>query len=224
MTPMTTPAMTTNATPTSSPAPGAGRPAGALPAWWRARPLLAFLLVAGLQTAVLLAMVVDRASLLRSGREIVLPVVPVDPRDLFRGEYVILNYPVSDVPTSLLGGPPPESGTPLWVELARTPEAGWAPVAVSRSAPDTRPASPDRIVLAGRSAWWGRPGGAGSVERLRVHYGIEAYFVQQGKGPELERMVGQKRLEAIVAVGPSGRAAIKGLAVDGKRVYDEPLL
>src|SRR3712207_8325878 len=49
----------------------------------------AFLIQAGL----LAAMVVDRALLLSRGTEIRLPVVPVDPRDFLRGDYVILSYP-----------------------------------------------------------------------------------------------------------------------------------
>lgn len=54
--------------------------------------LIAALAVAGLQTAAIGHMVSDRVQLLRSGREIVLPIVPVDPRSLFRGDYVILSY------------------------------------------------------------------------------------------------------------------------------------
>ena len=50
-------------------------------------------------------MVVDRTLLLKNGREIVLPIVPVDPRDLFRGEYVRLGYDISTVPAMLLSGP-----------------------------------------------------------------------------------------------------------------------
>ena len=34
---------------------------------------------------------------LKTGREIILETVPVDPRDLFRGDYVILSYGISTV-------------------------------------------------------------------------------------------------------------------------------
>ncbi len=40
-------------------------------------------------------MVWKRVSLLKHGREITVDVVPVDPRDIFRGDYVILGYPFS---------------------------------------------------------------------------------------------------------------------------------
>src|SRR3972149_10134022 len=47
------------------------------------------------QMAALVWMVWDRVHLLRTGREIVAEVTPVDPRDLFRGDYVIFGYPFS---------------------------------------------------------------------------------------------------------------------------------
>lgn len=40
---------------------------------------------------------------LRTGQEILLKTVPVDPRDLFRGDYVILRYDISTINTDSLG-------------------------------------------------------------------------------------------------------------------------
>jgi uncharacterized membrane-anchored protein len=57
-----------------------------------------------------------------------------------------------------------------------------------------------------------------------VRYGIESYFVRQGMGPKLEAMARERKLAALVAVDKSGTAAIKGLIIDGKLQYEEPLL
>ena len=57
-----------------------------------------------------------------------------------------------------------------------------------------------------------------------MHYGIEDFFVPEGKGPELEKLVGQKKLDALIAIDDAGNAGIKGLMVEGQRVYEEPLL
>jgi uncharacterized membrane-anchored protein len=57
-----------------------------------------------------------------------------------------------------------------------------------------------------------------------VRYGIESFFVPEGTGRELEALVREKKLSALVAVDGDGNAGIKGLVVDGKRVYEEPLL
>ena len=56
-------------------------------------PLLArYILAALLLCGLILAMVFQRAAILRDGKEVRLEVVPVDPRDLFRGDYVVLGY------------------------------------------------------------------------------------------------------------------------------------
>ena len=90
--------------------------------------LLALAIVALAQTGVLAAMVVDRVRLLKSGREITLPIVPVDPRDLFRGEYVRLGYDVGRVPVRLLEGPRPRPNAPFYVVLEKNADGAWTPV------------------------------------------------------------------------------------------------
>ncbi|MBA2400538.1 MAG: GDYXXLXY domain-containing protein, partial [Bradyrhizobium sp.] len=61
-------------------------------------PLLArYILAASLLCGLILAMVFQRAAILRDGKEVRLEVVPVDPRDLFRGDYVVLGYRIGTV-------------------------------------------------------------------------------------------------------------------------------
>jgi uncharacterized membrane-anchored protein len=57
-----------------------------------------------------------------------------------------------------------------------------------------------------------------------VRYGIESYFVRQGEGPRLEALARERKLSVLVAVDKAGIAAIKGLIIDGKLQYEEPLL
>ena len=84
--------------------------------------LLSLAIVALVQTAVLAYMVVDRVTLLRGGREITLPIIPVDPRDLFRGEYVRLSDAANAVPAKLLEGPQPAENTAFYVVLEKQPD------------------------------------------------------------------------------------------------------
>ncbi len=173
---------------------------------------LAMLIVAGTQSAVLGAMVVDRALLIQQGREIILDVQPVDPRSLFRGDYVILNYgSISRPGASLLKEVPKEKRT-LFVTLRRAAE-GWQPVATSEHYPDKVEA--DDVVMKGQLP---------RRYSRQVQYGIESYFVPEGEGKRLEKLIGKGQLKVIVAVDETGRAAIKGLVVEGQRVYDEPML
>ena len=178
------------------------------------RKLLIAIGIVGLaQTGVLAAMVIDRTLLLKNGREIVLPIIPVDPRDIFRGEYVRLNYDISNVPEILLQGPAPKRNQPFYVTIAKNPEGGWTPVKVTAAMPHET--DPDRVVLKGR---------ARQAFNSQVRYGIESYFVPEGQGRRLEDLARERKMAALVAVDSSGNAAIKGLLIDGVLQYEEPLL
>jgi uncharacterized membrane-anchored protein len=191
-----------------------------LPANRMARALA---LLALMQTGVLAVMVFDRMRLLTTGREITLPIIPVDPRDLFRGEYVELGYAVGRVPARLFEGPPPSPNTPFYVTLEKAQDGTWAPIKLSRDKPQE--IGPDRIVLKGRSRF-NRLGLDGSDPNAvnSVRYGIEQYFVPQGEGLRLEALARDKKLAALIAVDGSGNAAIKGILIDGRLQYEEPLL
>jgi uncharacterized membrane-anchored protein len=185
----------------------------------RNKILLSLAVLALAQTAVLATMVIDRVQLLRSGREITLPIVPVDPRDLFKGDYVRLGYDVGSVPVRQLEGPPPRANAAFYVVLEKKPDGAWRTVKMARSMPQE--SSPDRIVLKARAAHW--PVGESPNATVRVRYGIESYFVPEGQGTKLEELAREKKLATLVAVDGSGNAAIKGLVIDGVLQYEEPL-
>jgi uncharacterized membrane-anchored protein len=181
---------------------------------------LAIAVVALVQTVALASMVYGRVSLLRDGREIVAEVIPVDPRDIFRGDYVILGYGFtrSEVPA-------PEGtnqGDTIYVTLKPGAAEGQWDVA-GLSLQHTEPADPTHVVLKGLVSY---VTGAGGSEPLKasVRYGIESYFVPEGTGIELEKQVRDKKISAVLAVGKSGEVAIKALVIDGKRLAEQPLL
>ena len=187
------------------------------------RRALALAIVALVQTGVLAGMVWNRTRLLASGREIVLPIVPVDPRDLFRGEYVELGYDVGRVPARLLEGPPPANNAAFYVTLEKGPEGAWRPVKLTRDKPPE--VATDRIVLKGRSRFGSLARDTDAPNAVNpVRYGIEQYFVPQGEGSRLEALARDKKVAALIAVDGAGNAAIKGLLIDGRLVYEEPLL
>ena len=70
-------------------------------------------LVAGVtfQVLVLASMIVIHAAPLVIGERILLRVRPVDPRDFFRGDYVILSYDFSRIPPAGIRGAP---AMPSW--------------------------------------------------------------------------------------------------------------
>jgi uncharacterized membrane-anchored protein len=186
-------------------------------------PLLVF--VALVQSAALFKIVYDRDRLLKSGREITIPTRPVDPRDTFRGDYVMLGYDISSLRKSTM---PSEAnfeglraGATAYVTLTPDAAGGWKAINVSADYPQQVAATD--IVLQGRvkSIW--RPENKTDVQ-LNIRYGIESYFVPEGTGKALETKVRDRKIEAIVAVDSAGSAALKGLVVDGERHVDPPLL
>ena len=175
------------------------------------------------QAAVLGWMIWDRVSLLANGREVVLEVVPVDPRSLFRGDYVILGYDISRF-TLPPGTKPPKRNSPFYVTLKKGAGETWQAVAGGTERPQK--VQPDEVVIEGRVDYTAQ-GSSDNKQQPAVvglHYGIESFFVPEGTGRELERLVGDKKISALIAIDSGGQAAIKGLMSDGQRVYDEPLL
>lgn len=191
-----------------------------VPLVWRA---LATVVLLGL---VLLGLVEQRARILKSGTEIRLKTVPVDPRDLFRGDYVVLAYPISTVESDAAGQPGFQRGEQVYVSLGRDEQGFAKAVGVSRDRPK---AGEGVVVIAGRvtstSACATNADGAfdcsGQRNRLRIAYGLESYFVPQGEGKAIET-TDKARIEVVVAVSSAGEAAIKRLLIDGKPVYAEP--
>lgn len=183
------------------------------------RTWLAIVAVAVLQSAALAYMIFDRTTLIASGKEIVLDVIPVDPRSLMRGDYVILSYEISQAKSV---GAPNEfrNNDPVFVTIDNA-SGKWQVIGVSKTEPS--PASPSQLVLSGFVVYAFSPT-EGARQDLTLRYGIESYFVPEDTGKELEKVVGERKMQAIVAVGGNGKTAIKGLVIDGVRKLDPPLL
>ena len=181
--------------------------------------LIAAAAVAAVQSAALGWMIAGRVSLLKSGREMTVEVVPVDPRDIFRGEYVILGYTFSGT-----GDTPLPAGTrvgdAVYADLKQGEGTKWDLVSVSSKHPDK--VEPGHAVLKGIASYIWTSSEQGAIKG-RIQYGIENYFVPEGEGHGLEEKVRDKKIDAILAVSASGEAAIKAIAVDGQRVHEEAL-
>lgn len=163
-----------------------------------------------LQIAVLAYMAAEREWVVRTGRTVYLRTAPLDPRDVMRGDYVRLNYEVSRVPRALWQGSPadtnsarewPPRATKVYA-LVREDEEGVAElVALTDRRPD------EGVFIRGRSEpSWGT--------HVSVRYGLEAYFMEQGKAWGLEQRQPregiQLPLEMAVAVNSRGLAVLKG--------------
>jgi uncharacterized membrane-anchored protein len=187
------------------------------PAMSRRNMWIGIAAVALVQAAVLGWMIWERAHLLSTGREVVLEVIPVDPRSLFQGDYVALGYDITRVPVS---EGKVRSGATVYVTLQKAGDR-WHLLTASTKKPENLP--PDQVAIKGNVVYASAPTST-APGQATVHYGIEDFFVPEGTGLELEKLVGQKKLDALIAIDEAGNAGIKGLMVEGQRVYEEPLL
>ena len=171
-----------------------------------------------LQTAWLLGMVVTQEYALAHGKAILLETRPVDPRDLLSGDYLMLRYKISDVPTNLFSPPVKRDlpyGTIIFVALA--PGTNEFYTVTRASTNNLAPSSDSEVVLSGKStyAWWN------TTNAIHIEYGIERYYVAEGTGnpPVLRSSTaegGHGKLTARVVVPASGRANLQQVFLDGK--------
>lgn len=180
---------------------------------------LAALLVCLAQTAALGYMVLGRAAILRNGETVMLRTAPVDPRDLLRGDYVILSYDVSTVPAAVISGAwPKEQGRQrLWVRLVKGAD-GVSTVAEAAFQPLV-PATGSVVMKSLPFDYWP----SDTKADQRVSYGIERYYVPEGEGRALEAARDAETLTVAVSVGGDGTAQLRALYRDGTMVYEEPL-
>ena len=180
--------------------------------------------VALVLSGILVWMIVDRARLLQTGREVVLKTEPMDPRDIFRGHYARLNYEISRIPCSLVEDLQPKTnaagGSAIHVILAPGEDGFWHPVRARLAPPRT--IAPGRVMLKGRLKWGLNIACIGDIT---IDYGIERYYASRKRALDVERL-GRDRdtpVGVIVRVSPAGKAAIAGLMIKGRKVYEEPL-
>ena len=165
----------------------------------------ATLLLIIFQIVVLASMAAEREYIVRYGQTVHLRTAPVDPRDIFRGDFVRLDYELSRVDASLasLTESPARYGQKVYASLS--PIAG--DLFELAQLTDVEPEQ--GLYMRGRVLR--RP----SSSSIPVKYGIEQFFVEQGTGVDIEKRRGNRQnlqipMEVTVALSKSGVAVIKG--------------
>jgi uncharacterized membrane-anchored protein len=173
---------------------------------------------------------------LRTGTEVILKTEPVDPRDLFRGDYVTLNYEISTLDLDEIPAEDHDFNYNDRIYLALELENGYGvPKKIYKNPPD------DELYIKGTVKeliydWEEDEDGLITEEpivkpieepieeprlkELRIEYGIESYFVPEGRGIEIEsqQWTGEEGVDVKVVVDKYGNAVIKSLLIDGKEV------
>lgn len=135
---------------------------------------------------IVIAFVISQKLVYYTGTEVLLKTVPVDPRDLLRGDYVILNYEISERPRS---GEFQNDET-VYVVLEPDKDNVAHALNISKQKPS------NGLFIKGR------------VGRT-IKYGIESYFVKEGTGRILEKNLRNGTLVRVV-IDKNGNAKVKG--------------
>jgi uncharacterized membrane-anchored protein len=181
--------------------------------------------------SILSGLLVVHAWPLWTGQAALLPVTPVDPRDMFRGEYVRLDTPATRLAVRSDAAAPAGTAavTPLgswWTELptnrydryqALVDRVVYIQLEARGDGGESRPVSISDEPIAGRVNLRGRISQyEGEGERLNVDYGLDSYFMQEGTAKPVEDALRQRRhVQMQIAIASSGHARIRRLLVDG---------
>jgi uncharacterized membrane-anchored protein len=145
------------------------------------------------QVTILVAMILGRTVPYIGAQTVLLRVEPVDPRDMFRGDYVTLGYDISRLPNGKY-----EPGRSVYVTLVA--EAGGRHYRAGEFLAEP-PAS--GVFIRGTAQSHGR-----------AAYGIESFYVQQGTGHDYENAVRDRRLWAEIALDGRGNPALQRLVIE----------
>lgn len=143
---------------------------------------------------------------IQTGDEYLVKTQPVDPRDLFRGDYVILRYDISRIDLSSVETDSKNFDLNERVYVTIENKEGYVSVdGIFRFEP-----SNDKKFIKARVI-------DNYSNSLGLEYGIESYFIPEGEGGSIEQYRG-RNLDAKIIVDKNGNAIIKDLLIDGKVV------
>jgi uncharacterized membrane-anchored protein len=238
-----------------------------------------FIFLVLLQVALLAGIIAYRHYWVATGEKILLKTAPVDPRDIFRGDYIDLRYDISQLDLDALGVKETFTGTEkVYIILEKDPDDTFSARSVSRELPAGKKFIQGRVDREMSSSKWevalkddsgalrrlqpqwfsgvkkgervhfcldergsvlnffkegagyrptceGQSIG-GTVEEIReikfrslgVKYGIESYFVEEGKGWAIGSSRATRELRVEVSLRKDGKGIITGLFAGGKLV------
>ena len=139
--------------------------------------------------------VYSNETLLQNGDTVTLKLEPLDPRSLLQGDYVELNYSISQLPNTTI-----EDEGPITIVLRKNDQGIHEYTGIYRFNDKwntTYERKPDDILLNGKVTYsWDNT--------TRVTYGIEHFFIPEGTGADVQRKV----KFAVVKVSEDGNGIV----------------
>jgi hypothetical protein len=178
------------------------------------------LAAAGLLITLLVGLVVVEDRARAAGREVVLPMEAVDPRDLLTGHYIdlqlIQRLPSADCPPNL-----PNPGRPGWLALRA---AGGRHLLVGGATSREAALRLGDAAVRGTAYCLSIPDADGREGRAAaLEIGVRRLHADQDEALAIEAQLRDRRpgapatAFAVISVGEDGRARLKGIVLDGRR-------
>ena len=167
-----------------------------------------FIVLLSVPAAIILIFLCVNLYTFHFGQEILLETAPVDPRDLFRGDYVTLRYAISRINLDEIAYDHEFSGGETVYAVLSKKDKFWTVDAVSHAKPGV---GEDQVCMKGRVT-------SSFDNRVSVEWGIESYFVPEGKGRLIEQQRAMETISVVVAVDSTCSSVLKELLIN-----DEPV-
>lgn len=168
-----------------------------------------FTLAVAMQLVFLIIMIALKWSTLAYGTKILLKTQPIDPWDLFRGQYVTLNYEIANLNLANLqtDGQPFNSKETVYVVVNQSGKY-WTAKSISHKKPET-----NQLFIKGEVNYFDEYN-----RTLMVNYGLDSYYIPENQGGAIETQARTTPLEVEVSLDRRGSSAISRIFLDGKEI------
>lgn len=159
----------------------------------------AVFIIMGMWFLISSGFIISQEYILKYGKEVLLKTVPVDPRDLFMGDYVILNYDIAQIRGSKYNFP---ENTTVFVTL-KTDKNNVASVSNISTLPPS-----SGLYLKGKTGKCNTTSMFFKNGRC-INFGIESYYVKEKTGRQLENDLRDGAFVKVL-IDKNGNAKVKG--------------
>jgi uncharacterized membrane-anchored protein len=171
--------------------------------------LKGLIFVAFLQVSILIGEYVVAEIPIWTGKEITIKTLPIDPRSMFRGQYVRLNYYISHIDgVKLTKKGNFRHGEVIYTSLKKGDDGHYAYSGISFKKPK------EGIFLKGRL---GQKRHEDEINYYHIKYGIEALFLPKEKAIAMEKDLAKSGI-AVLRVSESGKARLIDVIGNNKEI------
>ncbi|TIP69999.1 MAG: hypothetical protein E5X53_29520 [Mesorhizobium sp.] len=187
------------------------------------RLIISAAVLALVQIGFLSWIIARRAEILRDGKQVLLRVEPIDPRDLLRGDYIMLSYDISRIRVKLIANVPAgklaSDDTPIVVRLKQGADGYWGATTAWFGQAPAPAASNEADIVGHVSEGWD----LSAATTIAPDYGIERFYLPEGEGIAIQNDMRVRPFGIRVAIAADGTAQIKALMDGDKTLFEEPL-